>query len=283
MMPSSHPFRSALLACVAVILPLSSAGAAEPSRLVFQNGRSVPLSAVVLQGDKFVLNVATDGYNPGHVFPMATVDHIFGDKPAGLDPAIALLLMGKPGDALKLLEPIIVSQRDSAKISGNFWLDAARAALVAYAVNGNSAKCGEIGKEISDATPAQGIDPFVSLGKALLLPGSTTVAARETAFKDLTTDNLPVDVCAYASFYRAELLKTAKRNLEALEAYLSVPCLYPAGGMVLNGAAEFKAAEILGTLDERRDEAVALLKSAIIDSAGTLVAEEANKRLESSQ
>ena len=43
---SSHTFRSALLACAAVTL----ANAAEPTRIVFQNGRSVPLSAVTLQG-----------------------------------------------------------------------------------------------------------------------------------------------------------------------------------------------------------------------------------------
>lgn len=283
MMSSSHPFRSALLACMAVILPLSSVGAAEPVRLVFQNGRSVALSAVVLQGDKFVVNVATDGFNPGQSFPVASVDHVFGEKPAELDPAIALLLTGKPAEALKLLEPIVVSQRASATIPGNFWLNAARASLVAYAVSGNSAKCTEIGKEISDATPLQGIDPFVSLGKALLLSASTKVAERETAFQDLTTDNLPADVAAYASFYRAEVLKGAKRDVEALEAYLSVPCLYPSGGMVLNGTAEFKAAEILATLNDRREEAVFLLKSSVINSAGTLVAVEANKRLESIQ
>jgi predicted Zn-dependent protease len=268
---------------MAIILPMSSAGAAEPIRLVFQNGRSVPLSAVVLQGDKFVLNVATDGFNPGQIFPETTVDHVYGEKPAEFTSAVGLLLTGKPDEALKLLEPILVSQRASAKIPGNFWLDAARAALVAYAVSGNTAKCAEIGKEISDATPLQGIDPFVSLGKALLLPASTKVADREVAFQDLTTDNLPADVCAYASFYRAEVLKSAKRDIEALEAYLAVPCLYPSGGMVLNGTAEFKAAEILATLPDRREEAVSLLKSSIVNSTDTLVAVEANKRLESIQ
>jgi hypothetical protein len=278
-----------MLACAAATLPLSWVGAAEPIRIVFQNGRSVPISAVALQGDNLSITAAADGFNPGQTFPLAMADHIFGEKPEEINPGIALLLMGKPGDALKQLEPIVAAQRITAKIPGNFWLDAARAALVAYAVSGNAAKCNEIGKEISDATPAQGIDPFVSLGKALLLPASTSAEDRQTALRDLTTGNLPADVCAYASFYSGNLLasikrtpdpaKTLQQNTDTLEAYLMVPCLYPSGGMVLNSVAELKAAEILVTLG-RRDEVIALLNSSIRGATGTLVAIEATKRLE---
>lgn len=286
----SHHFRTALLACAAAVFPLSTASAAEPVRVVFQNGRSVPVSSVAVQGENLVITAAADGFNPGQSFPLATADHIFGEKPAGLDQAIALLLTDKAADALKLLEPILVSQRASAKIPGNFWLEAARASLVAYAVTGNTAKCTEIGKEISDATPVQGMDPFVSLGKALLMPSSTRKEDRETAFRDLTTDNLPADVCAYASFYRANLIKSAKRSADAgealkqdknvLEAYLMVPGLFPSGGMILNAVAEFKASELLASLG-RREEAVALLNSSIHQAAGTVVAADATKRLES--
>ncbi len=290
MMLPSHTFRSALLACAATTLPLSWASAAEPIRIVFQNGRSVPISSVALQGDKLTITAAFETFSPGQSFPLTMADHVFGDKPAELNPAIALLLTGKPGDALKLLEPIVAAQRITAKVPGNFWLEAARASLVAYAVSGNAAKCTEIGKEISDATPSQGIDPFVSLGKALLLPASTSAEDRQVALGDLTTDNLPADVCAYASFYRGNLLSGLKRDLDpakalkqsadALEAYLMIPCLYPSGGMILNSVAELKAAEFLVTLD-RRDEAVALLNSSLRQSAGTSVAVEAAKRLES--
>ena len=285
---TSLPFRSALLACAAATLPLSSAGAAEPARIVLQNGRSVLVSAVTLQGDKLIVNAAGEGFNQGQIIALETVDHVFGEKPAELNPAIALLLTNRPVDAVKLLEPILAAHRVTSKLPGNFWLEAARAALVAYAVEGNTSKVTELGKEISDATPVQGIDPFVSLGKALLLPVTTKAADRETALRDLTTDNLPADVCAYASFYRANLLKNAKRGADAnaiskqeqetLEAYLTVPCLYPSGGMILNGVAELEASAFLTS---RRDEAVALLNSSIRHSAGTLVAVEAAKRLES--
>lgn len=286
----SHTFRSALLACAAVTLPVTMVGAAEPIRIVFQNGRAVDIAAVALQGDKLVITKPADGFNPGQSFGMETADHVFGDKPATLNPAIALLLMGKPAEALKLLEPILAANQATARIPGNFWQEAARAALVAYANVGGSTQSTELGKEISDATPVQGNDPFVALGKALQIPSSTKLEERLVAFSDLTTDNLPADVCAYASFYRANLLKNAKRSPDAavaakqeqetLEAFLAVPCLYPSGGMVLKGVAELEAAAILSTLG-RREEAIALLNSSIRHTAGTLVAAEANKRLES--
>ena len=287
---TSHTFRLALLACAAATLPMPTAGAAEPARIVLQNGRSVMVSSVALQGDKLVVNAPGEGFAQGQIIALETVSHVFGERPAELNPAIALLLTNKPGDAAKLLEPILVAHRVTAKLPGNFWLEAARAALVAYAVEGNAAKVTELGKEISDATPAPGSDPFVSLGKALMLPSSTKATDREVAFRDLTTDNLPADVCAYASFYRANLLKSAKRSADAaatlkqdmdtLEAYLTVPCLFPTGGMILNGVAQLEASAYLGNI-ERREERVALLKSSIHYSAGTLVAVEANKRLES--
>jgi hypothetical protein len=285
-----HPIRSALLAGAAAVLPLPLANAAEPIRIVFQNGRSVAVSAVTLQGDVLAMVAVSDGFGSGQVFPLTSADHVYGVKPAEIDPAIALLLMDKPTEALHLLEPVIASQRVTARIPGNFWLEAARAALVAYAVDGNAAKCQEIGKQISEATGVPGTEPFVSLGKALLLPGSTKISDREVALRDLTTDNLPANVCAFASLYRANLLngmkrdgnpdKALKQNMEVLNAYLMAPCLFPSGSMILNGVAELKAAELLATLG-RRDEAVALLKSSARNSAGTLVAVEANKRLDS--
>ncbi|MCX8497614.1 MAG: hypothetical protein ORN51_15650 [Akkermansiaceae bacterium] len=285
----SRPIRSALFFGAVALLPLSLANAAEPIRIVFQNGRSVPVSAVILQNDNLVVQVIADGFGPGQTFPLASADHVYGERPTELDPAIALVLMKRPGDALKPLEGLLESQRVTAKIPGNFWLETARAALVAFALNGDAAKCTEIGKQISDATPVQGIDPFVVLGKALLAPVSTSISDREVAFRDLTTDNLPADLGAYASLLRAELLNGVKRDgdpakalqqeNEILEAYLAVPCLFPSGGMVLNAVAELKAAEILATRGSR-EEAISLLKSCVRNSSGTLVAVEATKQLD---
>jgi len=280
MAPSFITTRSALLACALAACQITTSGAAEPARVVFQNGSSIPVTAVALQGANLVVINATDGYSQGQVIPAQSADHIYGEKPAEVNQGVALILSDKPKDGLKLLEPIVASHKGTAKIPGNFWLEAARAALVGYALSGNTARCSEIGKEISDATPAQGIDPFVSLGKALGMAATVKADDRVIALKDLTVGNQPADVSAYASYFCGNLLLDAKRNPEALEAYLSVTCLYPTGGLILNAASELKAADMLTALG-RREEAVALVNSALRVSGGTVLAEEAKKRLES--
>jgi tetratricopeptide (TPR) repeat protein len=276
-------FRTISPLCLISALALSSAGAQDiGARIVFQNGRSVPVAAVVVQGNQIIVKAAAEGYSEGQTFPFESADHVYGVKPIEVNRGIALLLTGKPAEALKLLEPVVTQHQMTAKIPGNFWLEAARATLVGYALNGDSSKCTDLGKAISDATAAQGIDPFVSLGKALMLPSTTKAIDRATALQDLTTDNQPAVVGAYASFFRGNALRDAKKDAEALEAYLMVPCLFPSGGMVLNAAAELNAAELLTALG-RREEALALLRSSIRESVGTLISVEANKRLESSK
>ena len=267
--------------CLVAVMSLADAGAQDAgARIVFQNGRSVPVAAVVVQGNQIIVKAAAEGYSEGQTFPLESADHVYGIKPVEVNRGIALLLSGKPADALKLLEPVVAQHQMTAKIPGNFWLEAARATLVGYALNGDGDKCTAIGKAISDSTPKQGIDSFVSLGKALMLPPSTKAVDRASAFQDLTTDSHPTIACAYASFFRANALKDAKMNAEALEAYLMVPCLFPSGGMILNAAAELNAAEYL-TAQGRREEAVELLHSCVRESSGTLITVEANKRLES--
>jgi tetratricopeptide (TPR) repeat protein len=98
--------------------------------------------------------------------------------------------------------------------------------------------------------------------------------------RDPTTDNHPANVRAYASYFRGNILKKENKKTEALEAFLSIPCLYPSGGLILNAAAELQAADLLAEA-KRREEALALAGSALISSAGTLLADEANTRITS--
>jgi hypothetical protein len=276
----SSSLRIAVLACSVASFQTGAVLGAEPPRIVFQNGRSVPISAVTLQGASLVVNVDTESYNAGQTIPFESADHIYGEQPPELKQATALITMDKSREALVLLEPIVTKQRITSKIPGNFWVDAARAMLVAYAVTGNAAKCAEIGKDISDATPAQGSDPFVALGKALLMPRISKPAEFETGLSDLAVDNPSAEVAAYASFFLGNLYKETKRNAKALEAYLAVPCLFPTGGLVLTSAAEIQAADLLSAL-KRPDESLQLVKSAKRGSVGTPLDAEAQKRLDS--
>jgi tetratricopeptide (TPR) repeat protein len=276
---TSNLLRSLLVPLVLTSFPDIASAEPELARIVFQNGTSIPINAVVLQGDKLAVVAESDGFAPGQSFPVATADHIFGQRPTELYAAVALLVTEKPKDALKLLEPIMTAHQATAKIPGNFWVETAGVAVVAYALSGNVAKCTEVGKSISDATPAQGVDPIVFLGKALSLPASTPLDVRLAALADLTISTQPSDVSAYAFYFRGLLQQEAKRVQDALDSYLSVTCLVPSGELIVNAAAEIKAADILAGLG-RREEAVALFTSAQRSSLGTVLAEQAKTRLE---
>ena len=99
-MSSTYSFRSTFLRFAVVACTASLANAAEPTRIVFQNGRSVQISAVALQGERLVIRSSADGFNEGQAFALASADHVFGEKPAGTNSGIALLLMGIPREVL---------------------------------------------------------------------------------------------------------------------------------------------------------------------------------------
>ena len=253
---------------------------ADEPQIVFRGGQSVPLAAFTLQGTNLVISAPTEGYVEGQAFALDTADHVFGERPAAVSQGIALLLSGKTADAMKVLEPVLAVHRPSAKIPGNFWVEGARTMMLAYALDGKGIKVDALGKEITDATPAQGLDPFVPLAKALVLTPSATVEERIAALKELTSSEQPAAVSAYATFFLGRLHKDATHNQEALDAFLTVTGVYPTGSIILNAAAELAAADILSGLT-RREEAVALVNSAARNAPGTVLADEAKRRLDS--
>jgi len=275
----SFPIIRSTVLALAVSL---SAHAAEPTYIVFQNGRSTPITNVILQGNNLVIKALTDSFAEGQVLSLQSADHIYGVKPPEINQALAILMTDrdKAKDARKLLEPILSEHKITAKIPGNFWLEAAKIMLVIYAIQADSVALTNIGKEISDATPTPGTDPFVALGKALMMSPLTKLEERDAALSEQTTDNLPSDVCAFAEFFRGELFKKEKRDAKALECFLRVSCVYPSGGLILNAGSEIKAADLLAAAG-KREEALALVNSALRGAVGTVLVEEANKRIQS--
>lgn len=266
---------------VALSMGLSGVRAADTINIVFEapgvGSKSIPIDNLALQGGKFSVKTPGEGL-PTTPFPEALASHVSGDKPAEIDQAVGLLLLNKPIDALALLEPLLEKHKVSAKVPGNYWIEAARAALVAYSINRSTSKCEEIGKALSDATPAVGDDPQVALSRAMLTSLSVKIDDRISALAALSNDSSPPEVSAYASFFQGNLLKTAKRNTEALEAYLTIPSVYPTGGRVINAAAGLNAADILANMN-RRDEAVILLQDAVREGKNTVIATEAEKKI----
>jgi len=252
----------------------------EASRLVLQNGRSVPLANLAVEGGKFVVKAAGDSFTAGQSFPLTFASHVSGEKPGAINQGVALLLMEQPAEALKALEPVLAVHKVTANVPGNYWIEAARAAVFAYTQYNEPAKAEALGKEISEATPEAGSDPSARLAQVLALPLTVKFEDRLAKLTEFISDTSPAEISAYASYFRAKLLQKVKRDDEALESYLSIGCLYPASGLIMTSSAEMNAAEIL-KIKDRREEAVALLTSAVRGSKGTAVGAAATKQLES--
>ena len=271
---------SGALAISLVSLLGGTLNAQDAPKIMFSNGRGVAVDALAVEGGKFVVKKDSDGAVAGQSFTLAQATHVSGEKPAAIIKAIALVLTEKPKEALALLEPLLTSQKASATVPGNYWIEAARTALYANSLYNEPAKAEALGKEISDATPAQGNDPSIRLGKAMALPKTVKSTDRIGAFGDLVADDLPAEISAVASYFRGKLLQTYEKPDDAFQAFLTVGCIYPTGGIVVTSASEFNAAQILKNRN-RRDEAVALLTSAQRGAKGTVIGDEATKSLES--
>lgn len=269
---------TAALATVAMATVVT-ARAAEAVRIIFQGGRAIPIEALELKGANFVVTAAQDGLTVGQSVPTNTADHVFGDKPDAINKGIGFLLTGEPVKALSALEPIVASHKVTGPVPGNFWVEAARAAVLSYAEMGNAAKAEDLAKVLADATPEAGPDPALGLARALLMSASTKLDARVAAFDEFVNDASPADIAAYASYFKGQYLQKGKRDADALQAWSVVTCLYPTGGNILNGAAELASSQYLFN-QKRRDEAVVLLEAAARDARNSPVADEAKKRLE---
>ncbi len=277
----SRLFRgSAILALALSALAAPLASAQDAISIVFTVSgvsKSIPIDNLSFAADKFTVK------NPGDTLPkiplnLAWASHVSGSEPPQIAEAVALLLMNKPSDALALLDPIMEAHQITAKVPGNYWIKAARAALVAHSINRATSKCAEIGKAISDATPVAGNDPSVALSTAMLTPLSVSINDRISALASLANDSSPPEVSAYACYFRGNLLKTAKKNKEALEAYLTVPAVYPTCGRILIAASVLNAGELIAGMN-RRDEAILYLKDAVREGKGTAIGAEAEKRI----
>lgn len=250
-----------------------------PLRLVCLNGKSLPLAALQPQGNDFVVATTVPDFAQGQVLSAAVISHIEGERPKALNQAIALLLSRRAKEARQLLEPIYLSQLSVGKIPGNDWVEATRMLLLCHATMGDAKKCSELGKQIADATPQQGIDPFANLSKALLMPASSSTAEdRIAAFQMVLTDDQPSSVRAFASYFLAEFFLNEKKSADALKCFYAVTNLYPFTNQIVCAAAQLKAAELIAAQNQRA-EALVLVESAQLSATDTIIAEEAAKRL----
>ena len=254
MSSSPHTFRASCWHARPATLPLRGRARPEPIRIVFQNGRSVPVSARGAARRQARRQDRRGGiHRQGQTFPLESADHVYGDKPAELNPAIALLLTGKPAEALKLLEPVVAAAPDHRENPGK--LLAGSRPRRAWSPTPSTATPPSAPTSARKSPTPPRLRASIRLShsaRPCCCPSSTKVEDRAIALEDLTTDNLPADVCAYASFFRGNCSRTPngadpttpQTGQKPSRPISMVPCLFPSGGMILNAVAELERRRI---------------------------------------
>lgn len=269
---------SAVLLTSTVVLHAQDSGSG--LRLSLVGGRSLPLESVTYSKGVFTVTKADAGLNAGQTFDAKLAESISGDAPPALAKAEALLFLDDARGAIKLLEPILTSQKASAPVAGNFWVEAAHIAAVAYAVSGDAAKAKAVVSDIKDLVPGYS---GTTLGSLVDTLGSTKRDTKAQTLGSIAKDEGAPLASALATYFLGQELKLAKKNREAIEAYLTVSSIFSDVSRTLNAASEFRAAELISMTSKGRDEGVKLFQAAAQDGPNTAIAEAAQKRLASAQ
>lgn len=275
-------FRLITPLCIAMIGMASAADEAEAPRLVFRSGitfRSVPVSALRAEGGNFVLTQAVDNLAANTQIPATSVLRVSGGEPEEITKATALMLTGAPGAAIKLLDPLLQSQRATATVPGNFWVNAARMKIVAAAMEGDAKTVDSTSTDLVNTSKLT-TDPTPSLGQIILESRLGKLEERLQRFDDFVNENRPPRINGLAQYLRADILAGFKRDKEALDGFLTVPALNPTASAVVVAACEFRAAQLLTKMG-RKAEAIASYEAIVGSVPGTALAEKSSEILKS--
>lgn len=184
----------------------AAAPTAVPLRIVFQQGVAIPIDALELQGEELVTTREVSGTPAGTRIPLGDGIYVTGAKPAGTTNGLALLLENKPAEALAQLGPVLNSHLVTARTPGNFWVDTARIAAVAYSMNGDASGLQQVA-DILESTQGAA-DPMIAVAEELSKESIFTAEAKVERLLEKVNDANPTIVNALIYYFVGELRRS---------------------------------------------------------------------------
>ena len=260
--------------------------------LILKGGIVLPLDAVQIAEGRVTVAKDIPGFTTSQSFPAETVDRVAGAEPAAFRQAVAELLLGTPEHAIALVKPILEQQRPTAAMPGNFWVEAMRLNILAHALANRTSKLDELAKDLSQTAKKEASgDATAELAQLIIAPGANKGEARAKSFRSFVNELRPAELNGIALYFAADALGKARKDDDALDAFISVQSLYPTAGPSVVAACEYRSAELILKLNRNpeqpetktssKSEALAGFQSAAEYGAGTAIAKLAEEKVKS--
>ena len=268
---------------IALLASGASSALALDGTVFLTNGLQVPLDNVKVNGADLEMTKEAAGLIVGQKIPGGFIDVINIPRPAAFTQAMAKILDGAPAEAPGIVEPIRAQYEPFIGFRGNIWHEAMRIKLIAFGAAGDKGALDTTISLVMRQKPGLDETATIELAHALAETAKKS-EERLNQLKAFMGDNRTPTTNAIAQYFIAETLAASKKDDEALEGYLRVPCMNPVCDPVVLAASQIRAALRLQRLGpDHKKEAAQLFRWGVRAVTGTSFGQTAESSLKDLQ
>ncbi len=249
-----------------ILLHSLCAGLAHGQTFYFADGRKVSMPEAKIRGANIVVPLKIEGTESGGAdltLPISKLSRIDWPAPPAVAETEALLKAGKPAEALKKIDSVLLEQDLFRTIPGSWWAQGAVVKAIALARLGKDVDADVLLTRMRQSkAPSDDISRVtVAIIDQLLAAGKTDAATdRLEKFQENATDDSGLAAIAVT---KGQILERSGHFEDALLSYLRVPVFYPSEDTSLPAALlgagrsykklgdDARAAEVFNTLTTR--------------------------------
>ena len=205
-------------------------GLARGQTFYFSDGRKASMPEARIRGANIIVPLKTAGTEDGGAeitLPISKLSRIDWPAPAAVAEAETALKAGKPADALKKIDTVLLEQEIFRNVPGSWWSEGAVIKAVALARLGKDGEADVLLALMrqSKASPEDVSRVTIAIIDQLLAAGKTDDAtARLEKFQETATDDSGLAAIAVT---KGQILERSGHFEDALLSYLRVPVFYP--------------------------------------------------------
>ena len=221
--------RSAMLGRATLALALFAMGSfAHGQLVVLKNGNTIPAKGLRREGEMLMNQVEIAGRPAETGYPVKDIDHLEIPEPPQLGKAEQDIVIGKPAEAIPLLDPLIAAYYPLRDIKGVYWGQASLLKSAALQALGKRDEATVLLTLLSEYT----LDPHISLTAKARLAGLLAMGGKARAPQAITLADAIIGstddsgALSEAWLAKGRALFVLNNFDGALDAFLRLPVFY---------------------------------------------------------